>query len=288
MSLRVPSVIFGVLTIFVVYLIGRKLFDRKVALILSLLLATSGLHIYYSQEARMYSLASFLVSLLVYLFLQESWIAFSITAVLVGMTDYVSLIILPALWVCAIIKKQDKIWWKKFLISHIPLIAVFAIWLPVFLRQLENGVNVSVTAPGWWNILGQVTIKNIALIPVKFIIGRVSVDNKTVYGLTIGIIGTVFAYLIIRARGKGSLLPWVWLGVSLPIGIVLSFFIPTLTYFRYLFVLPAFYLLLAAGISTVKKPWFLVAIAFILLVSLTSSFAYLSLRLFFLEEKDYV
>jgi len=281
-SLRAPSVIFGVLTIYVVYLIGKKIYDKKTAVIASVLLVTSGLHIYYSQEARMYGLATLLVVYLIYLFLQESWIGFSIITCLLGMTDYVSLMILPALWIYAIVKKQNKTWWKRFLISHIPLVAVFAVWLPVFLHQLKNGVNVGVTASGWWNILGQVTAKNIALIPVKFIIGRVSIDNKLVYGLVMGIVGIVFAYLIIRA--KKLLLAWVWLGVSLLIGIILSFFIPTLSYFRYLFALPAFYLLLSAGISTIKKPWFVVTIAFVFLVNLTSSFAYLLLPRFWRED----
>ena len=266
-ALRIPSVVFGVLTIYVIYLIGKKIYDKKTAIVASALLATSGLHIYYSQEARMYSLATFLASLSVYLFLQESWIFFSVILALLGMTDYVSLIILPAIWVYAIVRKRNKAWWKKFLISHIPLIAVFAVWMPTFLRQLKNGVSVSVSAPGWWKILGQVTVKNIALIPVKFIIGRVTIDNKVLYGAVIVVVGAIFAYLIVRA--KKSLLAWVWLGVPLTIGIILSFFIPTLTYFRYLFILPAFYLILSAGITSIKKPWFILAFAFVLLVNLT-------------------
>jgi hypothetical protein len=184
--------------------------------------------------------------------------------------------------VYAIIKKQNKAWWKKFLISHIPLVAVFAVWMSTFLRQLKNGVGISVSAPGWWKILGQVTVKNIALIPVKFIIGRVTIDNKVLYGAVIAVVGAIFAYLIVRA--KKSLLAWVWLGVSLVIGIILSFFIPTLTYFRYLFILPAFYLILSSGIIGIKKPWFILAFVFVLLVNLTSSFAYLLLPRFWRED----
>jgi len=272
-ALRVPSVIFGVLTIYLVYLIGKKLFDKNTALIASVLLATSGLHIYYSQEARMYALAAFLVSLLVYLFLEERWILFSVTLIFIGMTDYVSLLILPALWLWAIVSKQKNFDWKKFLFSHIPFAFVFALWLPTFIRQLKGGIGLSITAPGWWNILGQVTVKNIALIPVKFMIGRVSIDNKVVYGLAMVVAGAVFLYLILRAQKSFFL--WIWLGVSLILGIILSFFIPTLTYFRYLFVLPAFYLLISAGIVSLKKPWVMVAIVFVLFVNLISSFAYL-------------
>src|SRR5687767_8667960 len=70
-SLRLPSVIFGICTVYVIYLLGKEMFNKKVGLIASLLLATSGLNIYYSQEARMYSLATLLVSLLVYFFIKR-------------------------------------------------------------------------------------------------------------------------------------------------------------------------------------------------------------------------
>src|SRR3990167_6716122 len=53
--LRLPSVLFGTMTVFVTYLIGKSLFDVRTGLIGALLLSTSPLGIYYSQEARMYS-----------------------------------------------------------------------------------------------------------------------------------------------------------------------------------------------------------------------------------------
>src|SRR5258708_22082891 len=61
-ALRSLSILFAVATIYVVYRIGRELISSKAGLIASLLLATSGLHVYYSQEARMYSMSTFLVS----------------------------------------------------------------------------------------------------------------------------------------------------------------------------------------------------------------------------------
>src|SRR4030042_3137818 len=66
---RLPSVIFGIATVYVTYLIGKKLFEDKTALIAATLTATAPLLIYYSQEARMYMLAAFLTSLSVYFFI---------------------------------------------------------------------------------------------------------------------------------------------------------------------------------------------------------------------------
>ena len=62
-SARLPSVIFGLLTIWLVFLIGRKLYSKTLGILAALLLALNPLHIYYSQEARMYSMAAFAVVL---------------------------------------------------------------------------------------------------------------------------------------------------------------------------------------------------------------------------------
>lgn len=66
-SLRAISAIFGIISVLITYLIGCALFDRRVGLISSLLSAISLFHIQYSQEARPYSLL-LLLSLLSFLF----------------------------------------------------------------------------------------------------------------------------------------------------------------------------------------------------------------------------
>ena len=54
--LRLLSVVIGIATIPLIYIVGRQLFSPRVGLIASLLLAVSPLHVYYSQEVRMYGL----------------------------------------------------------------------------------------------------------------------------------------------------------------------------------------------------------------------------------------
>ncbi|MBF0544046.1 MAG: glycosyltransferase family 39 protein [Candidatus Riflebacteria bacterium] len=70
--LRMPSVIFGVLNIWIIFLIARKLFSENVGLISALLAAFSMFHIHYSQEARCYSLLALLVSISMFFFLRVS------------------------------------------------------------------------------------------------------------------------------------------------------------------------------------------------------------------------
>lgn len=248
-ALRFPSIVFGLLTVYLVYLIGKKLFSSKVGLMAGVLLATSGLHIYYSQEARMYNLTAFLVSFLIYLFLKKKWLIFSIILMLVGLTDYPALLVIPVFWILA---KKD---WKKLLFSHIPLVVSFVLWLPIFIKQLSGGLSVNTNSPGWWKILGQTSVKNLVLIPVKFILGRISFDNKYLYAVAVGTISVIIVYLLIKSLRefkKNSIL-WCWLIIPIILAAIVGFKISVLSYFRLLFCLPAFYLLMAVGISKIPK-----------------------------------
>ncbi len=60
---RLISAVAGTLTIGVVYLLGAVLLNRRVGVAAGLLVAVSPLHIWYSQEGRMYALAIFFVAL---------------------------------------------------------------------------------------------------------------------------------------------------------------------------------------------------------------------------------
>jgi uncharacterized membrane protein len=55
-SLRFPSLIFSLLSVFLVYLIGKNLFSERIGLIAAFLVAISPYSINYAQEARLYSL----------------------------------------------------------------------------------------------------------------------------------------------------------------------------------------------------------------------------------------
>ena len=61
-AFRYPSVLFGVLLIPLLYQLGRRMGGRTVGLVAALLAAVNPLQVYYSQEARMYSLLVLLVT----------------------------------------------------------------------------------------------------------------------------------------------------------------------------------------------------------------------------------
>lgn len=62
---RVPSVIFGIIGVYAVYLLGKELINKKTGLIAAAFIAVNIYHISYSQEARPYSML-FLFSVLAF------------------------------------------------------------------------------------------------------------------------------------------------------------------------------------------------------------------------------
>lgn len=70
--LRFPSMVFGVAAIPVMYALANRLFGRGVAGMAALIVALSPIHVWYSQEARMYSL-QILLGLASTLFFVRAW-----------------------------------------------------------------------------------------------------------------------------------------------------------------------------------------------------------------------
>jgi uncharacterized membrane protein len=68
--LRVIPAVLGVLLIPLFYLVGKELLDRNVGIIAAALLTFSSFHIFYSQEARAYSVMLFFASLSFFFFLK--------------------------------------------------------------------------------------------------------------------------------------------------------------------------------------------------------------------------
>jgi hypothetical protein len=248
------------------------------------LLATSGLHVYYSQEARMYVLSTFLVALLVYLFLKLQkkaenwqWVLFSLILAINSLTDYLPNLIILVFWCYALMIKKNASWWKKFILSHLVLVFAWAFWFPTFLIQLGAGLTVKVNAPPWWDVLGRTTLKQVFLIPVKFMIGRISFVNKEVYALVVGIFAAFFGFLIVKATKffKSAKIIWLWILIPVVISALMGFRVSVFSYFRLIFVLPAFYLLVALGLGNLKKRWFVMAVFFVLAINLSTTSAYL-------------
>jgi 4-amino-4-deoxy-L-arabinose transferase-like glycosyltransferase len=101
---RLPSALFGIATIPVLYLLGKRLFDSlRIGAIAAVLLTFSAFHHYYSQEARGYALYVLLAVLSLW-FLEwalekhrlKSWILYGLCCVLLVYTTYFGVFIVLA------------------------------------------------------------------------------------------------------------------------------------------------------------------------------------------------
>lgn len=259
MAVRLPSVILGVATVWVTFLLGNKLFNKKIGLIAALFLAIAPLHIYYSQEARMYGLAVFTVTLSSYFLLRLikrekfSLFGYSLSLALVLYSDYVAYLVLPAHTLYILIYYRNLL--KKYASSMIIGLAPFLIWLPILPEQLKNGIEKSNIVSGWKNVVGGVGIQEAALLPVKILLGRINFDNKLIYALLLGFALTPYIFAFKKIfNNLGSKVNYLifWILIPTTLAFVISFFIPIFSYFRLLFILPAFYILVALGLEKYK------------------------------------
>ncbi|MCQ8894537.1 MAG: glycosyltransferase family 39 protein [Methanolinea sp.] len=104
-TLRFLPAIFGIMTVPVIYFLGSEAVDRNAGIIAAAFLAFSPFHLFYSQEARMYSLMLLFLSLAMLFFYwawkKEQiiwWIIFGIFSALAFWTQFYSIIIVAGLY----------------------------------------------------------------------------------------------------------------------------------------------------------------------------------------------
>lgn len=234
-SLRMPSVLFGIGIIYLVYKITKNKFT-------AILLATSPFLIYYSQEARMYMMAAFFATFAVYAFLNKRFVLFSIAISILAFTDYVPIFLLPIFIIYSIYKKQDV---TKTILAYIPLGVIGLFWLPFFLKQMEGGRQLLLTFPDWKMVAGGATFQQLANLWSKFTLGRISLYNKWLYVFMVAVFSIPFIYSLLGSfKNKKNLIIWMWLIIPTSLCFIFSFWTPAFIYFRFVFVIPAFYILL--------------------------------------------
>ncbi|PIR98956.1 hypothetical protein COT87_02005 [Candidatus Collierbacteria bacterium CG10_big_fil_rev_8_21_14_0_10_44_9] len=269
-ALRLPSIISGLFTVYFVVKIGEVIGNRKIGLIAGLLAATNPLLIYYSQEGRTYALTTFFVTASFYHFMlllkqksTKSYLLYSLFTTAFLWTSYLS-------WFVMLAQGIYALWKKRYDILSLQIGATLTLfaWLPSFISSLSIGQSTLVTSPAWGTVVGGLSWKSLPLTWVKFVIGRISFDNKIIYGVLVGIIGFVHLLALRLVDFKKNHLLLLWLIPPVILGIFTAGFLPVYQYFRVLFILPAYLLLLALGLSKFKVIYptvLVIVIQFILL-----------------------
>lgn len=220
-SLRLPSVIFSMVTIYVVYLIG--------GVGAAALVGFNPLLVYYSQEARMYSMVTMLLILAIYFWQKRKYFWVNVFFGLSFLTFYGSVFLPAGLSIYLFLKKR----YGEIVKINIGLVAAILINLPLLRQQLVNSKIMLSQVTNWSLVLGKANIKNLGLIFIKFTSGRISFYPKYVYYLIAGL-WAFFVWIKSIKINKWTII----LGLSLGVGIVFSIFTPMLQYFRFIYLIP--------------------------------------------------
>jgi len=277
-SLRLFSLFFGVLSVALAYPLGSSLMGKRFGIILSLLMASSPYLIWYSQEAKMYSLLLFLSMLSLFLFSHSCksnrWSSWSLYLLVTWASWYVhllSVLLVPfhfILWFIIHRRSAGKritwtllLWLLALGLLYIPL----AKWeIPIWLSTFETGhrfyplltivrTQLFVFATGYPSPFSFVTALSFALLFIcglRFPIGEeekcsaVSVDRWT----------------------RGLLL--LYFAIPLLALYLISFGMPIYTDRYLITTAPAFYGVCAAGLIVIRRKWpvFSVGLALILVI----------------------
>ena len=150
---KLPFVLMGIGSIYLIYIIGRQWFNRKVGLFSAAFFAVSQFTIFYSQLARPYSAGLFFVLLMAVFWYKvvfgtktttKDYVGFALSAWACSLMQYFSiaqagLIFLTGLFFLP--KERRKAYW----LSGIAAVLLFAPTLPIFYQQLF----VSGSIGGW-------------------------------------------------------------------------------------------------------------------------------------------
>lgn len=278
-SLRFLSALFDLLSIILVYLIGKKWFDERVGILSAILLATTMLQVVYAQEARPYSLFGFLVLLSTYLFIlakedKRFWWGYILTVTASMYINYITLFVILIHFLITIFYFKNDI--KINLWSILAVGIMFFPEVPILYQQIllrQASLTKNLVLRGVPEYLGQLgigfyllplTLLTIFLVIMFMILRKINtISSKKLINLTliviiIGLIAqiifldkTLRSFALIRhsffiapfayiLAAKGITLIQLKRAIGIIIGIMLIFNITTLAIYYH---------------ETTKTPW---------------------------------
>jgi 4-amino-4-deoxy-L-arabinose transferase-like glycosyltransferase len=265
-AVRYLSLIGGVLTVALCYVVARRLVGRRAALLATLLLATARYHIWWSQEARMYVWATFFVLLSTYYLIRlhhrgtSAWLMYVLATSAALYTLYLAAlaVLLQNIFVASV-------WWRKprrlrflfnWVLAQIGVLALYAPWLYLAVSRTRTDVaQTSFPVRLVWQLYATVLTTGVSthldrylwvVVPIVLLalsgVALLILDRRQPqrYGLASWEVGLLLALPLV-------LPPLVVFGLSIPRGV---FYSPK-PEARYLLPFaPLFYILLAGTLAS--------------------------------------
>tara|TARA_Y100000310_G_scaffold345688_1_gene468298 strand:- start:3074 stop:4213 length:1140 start_codon:yes stop_codon:yes gene_type:complete len=265
MLLRSLMVLFSLISISLVFFIGRKFFGENISLLAAALLAFSPFHLMYSQHLRSYI---FIMSIaLIAIFVLYNFLKTASKKSLALLTFlYICLFYLHTLTAFFVVSqfliigilllaKKTKVKMKHVFISGVITIVGWLFWLPIFMQQFTH--NITDGAIKTLTTLNPLHIPNVFY---KYAVGvdvssASQVNSFFVFGLALILILLMF-FGCFKLFQKSKLDFFIWCGsLFLPIiGLaIVGVFFPIFS-FRYVsYLVPIFMLLVAKGFLSIPS-----------------------------------
>jgi mannosyltransferase len=138
--IRLPSAIFAIASIPLIYVVARKLIGEKAALAAAVLLAFSPTDVYYSQEARGYTLTIFLVLLSASFFVraveenrERDWLLWTVLSALAVYSHFFACLVVIAQAASLLVLRKPGLW-RRMLLHAALIVFLTAPGLPFIFR----------------------------------------------------------------------------------------------------------------------------------------------------------
>lgn len=251
LSMRMPSILFSLAAGWFVYRTALKLSTKTVAMWSAVFFLFNPLIIYYSQEARMYMMVVFWFTLALYLYVDivrnklRSSFDIAVINYIFGFalaTFYGSIFFIAAMYLYLVVKKKFRL-----LSSILPgAVVTLVILYPLLSAQMAHA-KIALEQISHWNLaLGMPNVKNLLLIPLKFVSGRISFEPKILYFAVSGLSTVFITFFVVKGSQKYKWLAFLAM-TPLVLAFIISFWLPMLQFFRYLYVIPVLAILLGMG-----------------------------------------
>jgi mannosyltransferase len=262
--LRLLSVAFGVITIPLLYLVAEKICGARTARLAALLMTIHVFHIQYSQEARAYALALFLALASCYFFLQLSTesskttlLMYIVTSLLMVYAHIFSALILAAQWSFGLLTgpaKQRRHLAIAVVVVSLLLSPLFFCLLLLSDRSQLSWMEMSSASSFYeflWDISGRGGFSVVVLFAALLLVSLRAHLRSGNYVLK---------------QGPSYFFLWLWLMVPSTTVAVFALRIPIVQSRYLIFCLPAFLILAADGLASLKSRLISAAAAIIVAV----------------------
>ena len=252
-AVRLPSAIFGIVSVFITYKLGRLLFNPGTALFAALIGALSFCQVQYSQENRMYSLQILLGLISTYYFIRGlrgggiwHWIIWLVAGIMLFYNHLFAVFLFAGQWVYFIVDwKRSRLWWKRWLVLNLILAAACAFWAPVIIRQM------GAIQDNYWVL----PVSPLEIIKVGLrLLGGTDLDNRFVLTAILNspfvLLSVIGLAVLIRGKYSEKLLLPIIFFLPFIIVYIISIGRQSLFFFRYfIFLTPYLHLMMALGLN---------------------------------------